>query len=106
MKASSPQGAIIRILRNLRSSLSEAPKLKLVMSSTMLVSAEVQNGPTLLSKFNNILTLLKQSGTLPLQCGAGSDLAMFQLFLRARAQTLFGDKAIKRAFKARSLERD
>jgi hypothetical protein len=31
---------------------------------------------------------------------------MFQLFLRARAQKLFGDKAIKRAFKARSVERD
>jgi hypothetical protein len=31
---------------------------------------------------------------------------MFQLFLRARAQKLFSDKAIKRAFKARSVERD
>jgi hypothetical protein len=31
---------------------------------------------------------------------------MFQLFLRARARKLFGDRATKPAFKARSVERD
>jgi hypothetical protein len=38
--------------------------------------------------------------------GTGSDQAMFQLFLRARAHKFFGDRATRRAFAARSVERD
>jgi hypothetical protein len=38
--------------------------------------------------------------------GAGSDQAMFQLFVRARIRNFFRDRTSTRAFKARSVDRD